>query len=303
MGITELADDRPLRKRAPTPGGILGEIGPLRTRLAAGPEEIRAAQRLRYKVFTEDFAAGIGLSDIDEDAHDAVCDHLIVLDTRIGGADADRIVGTYRLLPQHRLGAEDRFYSDATFEIGALVARHPGRHLLELGRSCVLPDYRSKRTIELLWQGIWSYCRRTGVDVMFGCASFAGATPQDHATALAFLHHHARAAGAWAVSARREVRVDMNMMPAEAIDLKAAMVALPPLIKGYLRLGARFGDGAVIDHAFGSVDVLVVLPVEQISPRYLTYYGVDADRFAARSAPGIVGGDGGHVDDVGVARV
>ncbi|MEQ8282753.1 MAG: GNAT family N-acetyltransferase [Roseitalea porphyridii] len=303
MGITELADNRPLQRQTPTPVGILGEIGPLKARLAVGEREIRAAQRLRYRIFTEEFGARIGASEVDEDAHDEICDHLIVLDSRIAGADADRIVGTYRLLPQHRLGAGDRFYSDATYEIGPLVARHPGRHLLELGRSCVLPDYRSKRTIELLWQGIWSYCRQTGIDVMFGCASFAGAAPQDHAMALAFLHHHARAEGVWAVSARGGARVDMNMMPAEAIDLKAAMAALPPLIKGYLRLGARFGDGAVIDQEFGSIDVLVVLPVEQISPRYLTYYGVDADRFAARSPAGIVGGDGGHVDDVGVARV
>lgn len=281
MTLAGFGGDRAVRRDAPAPEGLLGEIGPLQTRLVRSEEEIHAAQRLRYRVFTEEFGARIGAGGLDEDAHDAICDHLVVLDTRIDDGEAGRIVGTYRLLPQRRLGAQNRFYSDTGYRIDALVARHPGRTFLELGRSCVLPDYRSKRTIELLWQGIWSYCRRNGIDVMFGCASFSGSAPAAHAEALAFLHHHGRARGAWSVAARAEVRVAMDMMPAEAIDLKAAMAALPPLIKGYLRLGARFGDGAVIDDAFGSVDVLVVLPVERISPRYLTHYGADAGRFAA----------------------
>lgn len=262
------------------PAALLGEIGPLRARLAASGAEVRAAQKLRHAIFSSEFAAPSDESGIDADGYDTLCDHLIVLDTAIEGTDTDRIIGTYRLLPQQKLAGRS-FYSDSAFDIGALLERHDGRRFLELGRSCVLPDYRSKRTIELLWQGIWAYCRRNAIDVMFGCASFAGRVPAQHAMALAFLNHHARATGAWAVSARPEARVDMDFMPPEAIDLKAAMRALPPLIKGYLRLGATFGDGAVIDHAFASVDVLVVLPVEQISARYVSYYGADADRFAA----------------------
>ncbi|MBO6639863.1 MAG: GNAT family N-acetyltransferase [Roseitalea sp.] len=259
---------------------LLGEIGTLRARLAATKAEIRAAQRLRHAVFSAEFTAPGDETGIDADGYDALCDHLIVLDTAIEGTDTDRIIGTYRLLPQKKLAGKP-FYSDGTFDISALLKRHDGRNFLELGRSCVLPDYRSKRTIELLWQGIWAYCRRNDIDVMFGCASFAGRVPAQHAMALSFLHHHARAGGDWAVSARPGARIDMDFMPPEAIDLKAAMRALPPLIKGYLRLGATFGDGAVIDHAFASVDVLVVLPVEQISARYVSYYGADADRFAA----------------------
>ncbi|MCR9122181.1 MAG: GNAT family N-acetyltransferase [Phyllobacteriaceae bacterium] len=262
------------------PAALLGEIGTLRARLAASGAEVRAAQKLRHAVFSAEFAAPGDETGIDADGYDALCDHLIVLDTAIEGTDTDRIIGTYRLLPQQKLAGQP-FYSDSAFDIGALLARHDGRRFLELGRSCVLPDYRSKRTIELLWQGIWAYCRRNAIDVMFGCASFSGRVPAQHAMALAFLNHHARASGDWAVSARRDAGVDMDFMPPEAIDLKAAMRALPPLIKGYLRLGATFGDGAVIDHAFASVDVLVVLPVEQISARYVSYYGADADRFAA----------------------
>lgn len=279
MTIASAAPSQPARPPA-EPAAFLGEIGKLRARLATTGDEIRAAQRLRHAVFSAEFAAPGDEDGIDADGYDALCDHLIVLDTAIAGTDTDRIIGTYRLLPQQNLAGRP-FYSDSAFDIGALLERHDGRRFLELGRSCVLPDYRSKRTIELLWQGIWAYCRRNAIDVMFGCASFAGRVPARHAMALAFLHHHARATGDWSVTARVEARVDMDFMPAEAIDLKAAIRALPPLIKGYLRLGATFGEGAVIDHAFASVDVLVVLPVEQISARYVSYYGADADRFAA----------------------
>ena len=73
----------------------------------------------------------------------------------------------------------------------------------------------------------------------------------------------------------------MDLMPAEAINPKAAIAGMPPLVKGYLRLGARIGDGCVIDRDFGTVDVFIVLPVREISSRYVNYYGAEAQRFAA----------------------
>lgn len=261
--------------------GTLGQIGALRVRLARSTDEIEAAQALRFEVFANEYGAELkGTTGRDVDRFDAICDHLIVIDTELPGSDRQRIVGTYRLLPQDRLGPNDGFYSNASFELDRLMARHHERRFVEMGRSCVLPAYRGKRTIELLWQGIWAYCRQNGHDVMIGCASFSGIDPAPHNQALAFLHHHAAAEGAWAVKARGQDAIPMDTVPAEDIDLKAAMRALPPLIKGYLRLGARFATQAMPDPAFSSIDVLVILPVEQISPRYLTHYGVDAQRFA-----------------------
>jgi putative hemolysin len=143
----------------------------------------------------------------------------------------------------------------------------------------VLSQYRTKRTVELLWQGIWAYCRRWNIDLMCGCASFAGTVPALHALPLSFLHHHAKSDGIWSVKAHAERYVDMDMMPQEAVDLRAALNVMPPLIKGYLRLGAMFGEGAVIDHEFGTTDVFVILPVERISSRYIAHYGAEADRF------------------------
>jgi len=266
-------------------GEPLGRIGGLETRLACCAEEIAAAQAVRFRVFHEELGAladAAGMQERrDADRFDDICDHLLVLDRSLPGPDHARIVGTYRLLRQESAREAGGFYSSGEFELETLVERHPGRRFLELGRSCVLPDYRSKRTIELLWQGIWSYVRRHGIDVMTGCASFHGTVPAAHAEALSFLSQNCRADGDWQVHAVAERYHPMDLMPAEAINARAALVAMPPLIKGYLRLGARIGDGCVIDRDFGTTDVFIVLPVDAISERYINYYGAEAERFAA----------------------
>ncbi|WEX11752.1 GNAT family N-acetyltransferase [Chelativorans sp. AA-79] len=264
---------------------VLGRIGPLVVRLARDADEVAAAQSIRFRVFYQEMGAKQAAVEAQEqhdaDRFDAVCDHLLVIDTSLVGAEWDRIVGTYRLLPQEQALASGGFYSEAEFELKTLLARHAGRRFLELGRSCVLPAYRSKRTIELLWQGIWAYCRRRNIDVMTGCASFHGTIPAAHAQALSFLAHFCQAEGPWYLRAKDERYVSMDLMPREAIDAKAALSAMPPLIKGYLRLGAKFGDGCVIDRDFFTTDVFVILPIEAISERYIAYYGAEAERFAA----------------------
>jgi putative hemolysin len=280
--------------RTPRPHDSLGRIGPLEVRLARTEREIRTAQALRYRVFYEEMAAvpdertRAGRRDIDR--FDALCDHLLVLDhddraTRRFRTDQPRVVGTYRLLRPEVADANGGFYSAAEFEIADLTARHPGLRFLELGRSCVLGPYRDKRTIELLWHGIWAYVLRHRIDVMIGCASLPGSDPDRLALPLSFLHHFAAAAPEWRASARPDRRVEMDRMPREAVDARTALQQLPPLVKGYLRLGAGIGDGAVVDRQFGTTDVLIVLPVAAISSRYLSHYGADAGRFAAEPQP------------------
>jgi putative hemolysin len=264
---------------------VLGRIGNLETRLARSVSEIDAAQAVRYRVFVEEMSAQLSPDAVrrkrDIDAWDMVCDHLLVLDTSIEGDAEEQIVGTYRLLRQDVAAVSGGFYSQSEFDVDALIARHPDKRFMELGRSCVLPAYRTKRTVELLWQGAWAYSLKHGVDVMFGCASFHGIVPEEHALALSFLHHNVQAKDDWSVSARPELFRVMDLMPAEGIDARKALVAMPPLVKGYLRLGATIGSGAVVDHAFNTTDVLIVLPIGQISGRYLNYYGADAGRFAS----------------------
>ena len=192
------------------------------------------------------------------DAFDWICDHLLVLDHAVprGPARKPTVVGTYRLLRQDIAERNSGFYSANEFDLASLVARHRGMRFLELGRSCVLAPYRNKRTVELLWHGIWSYVLRHKLDAMVGCASLEGTDPNKLALQLSFLHHHARAPEAWRTDAHCPERyVEMNRMQKAAIEPKAALHALPPLIKGYLRLGATFGDGAVVDRQFGTTDV------------------------------------------------
>jgi putative hemolysin len=263
------------------PPKIYGQLGPLEVRLARKKSEIRRAQRLRYKVFYEEMSAVPGalamLSRRDEDAYDAVFDHLLVID-RGDVSEArrwrrSRVVGTYRMLRQEVAELNDGFYTQGEYDIAPLLAAKPDCSFMELGRSCVLKPYRNKRTLELLWQGVWSYVREHGADVMIGCASFEGIDPSAHAEALSFLYHTALAPEEWRVRAHSHLHVDMNMLPRERVNARKALKALPPLIKGYLRLGAFIGDGAVIDHQFGTTDVMIILPVESIRTRYFAHFG------------------------------
>jgi putative hemolysin len=276
---------RPSRAAAPKEGDVLGRIGSLETRLARTPSEVDAAQAVRYRVFVEEMQAQLPAEAMrrkrDVDAYDAFCDHLLVLDRSIEGDTEDQIVGTYRLLRQEVAIANGGFYSASEFAIDDLVARHPDKRFMELGRSCVLPEYRTKRIVELLWQGNWAYALKHGMSAMFGCASFPGVQPESHALALSFLHHNVVAKNEWAVSALPHLARDMDLMPVEAVNPKRALAALPPLIKGYLRLGAMVGSTAVVDQAFNTTDVLIVLPIASISDRYLNYYGADAGRFSS----------------------
>ncbi|HSJ99299.1 MAG TPA: GNAT family N-acyltransferase [Myxococcota bacterium] len=286
---------RPYRRPATAPWraarsvGTLGRLGELEVRLARSPSEIRRAQALRYRVFYEELAA---VPDArtqalrrDVDDFDLICDHLLVLDHSVPRRPFLRhrpaIVGTYRLLRQEVAELNGGFYSAAEYDIGPLIDSCPDLRFLELGRSCVLEPYRNKRTVELLWHGIWSYVLMHNIDVMIGCASLEGTDPERLALPLSFLHHTSLAPPDWRVRAVEERHVAMDRLPADALDHKAALRHLPPLIKGYLRLGAYIGDGAVVDHQFGTTDVLIILPVAAINPRYVHYYGADASRYAS----------------------
>lgn len=270
------------------PARPLGRLGSLEVRLADTPAEIKRAQRLRYRVF---YREGSAIADAktllgrrDADGFDKICDHLLVIDhAQLGeGLRAlPPVVGTYRLLPQEVAKRHHGFYSAGEFDLDSLVDRQPGLRFLELGRSCVLAPYRNKRTVELLWHGIWSYVLQHRFDVMIGCASLEGTDPAQLALPLSFLHHFARAPEPWRARALPHRYTEMNLLPKETIDHRAALRALPPLIKGYLRIGAFVGDGAVVDHQFGTTDVLVILPVDRINGRYIEHFGAEATRHAA----------------------
>ncbi len=259
---------------------VLGRIGCLEVRLASKKKHIRKAQRLRYEVFFEEGNATpdlvLKLARRDMDAFDAICDHLLVVDT--SRKFGRKIVGTYRLLRRDVADQNFGFYSESEFDLDPLLNRHPSKRLLELGRSCVLKPYRDKRTVELLWLGIWKYVLQNQIDAMFGCASFEGTDPDRLALPLSYLSHFGSITPDWHIRALENRYVPMDRMNAQDIDHRRAILALPPLIKGYLRVGARVGEGAVIDRSFNTTDVIIILPVEAIAPRYATHFGKDFEQ-------------------------
>ena len=264
----ELLRERTVRRE----DGLLGRMGELSVRLARTPEDIAAAQSLRHRVFVENGAASPKGREhgLETDRFDGLCDHLLVED-RCG-----QTVGTYRLLCGN---AGTAFYTDGEFDLAPALARHRGRRLLELGRSCVHPSHRDRRTIELLWQGVWAYAVERKIEVMFGCASLPGTEPCMHAEGLSILHERTTPPE-WHVGARGAQGFSIASVARRVAEPRRALEALPPLVKGYLRLGGRFGPDAVIDPDFGCIDVLVVLERAWITPRYLRHYGNDASRFA-----------------------
>jgi len=269
---------RTLNPNAP----IIGRLGSLVVRLARSKAEIRAAQALRYKVFYEEMAAkpsaAIRALQRDKDHYDRFCDHLLVIEQ---DGQSEEIVGTYRLLLPENVDAAGGYYSQSEFNLQAVLKENAGKRFLELGRSCILLQHRSKRTMELLWHGTWSYALTNKVDILFGCASFADTNPEHLSASFAMLQQNSALPINEDCEATAVESVSLRDYANTPFDPRKALFTLPPLLKGYLRLGAKIGTHAVIDRQFGTTDVLVVLKVDEISPRYLSHFKTDASRFAA----------------------
>ena len=247
--------------------------GTLGLRIASTAEEVDAAQALRYRVFYQEMGATPSVqaasSHRDRDEFDEVADHLLVVDHTIGGG-AEGVVGTYRLIRREAAETIGRFYSADEYDI-APITNFPGR-VLELGRSCVDAGYRGRAVMQLLWRGIAAYVALHEIDVLFGCASLNGTDPDALATELTYLYWHHLAPPALRPRALPERYVDMRRLPPAAVDPRRASQSLPPLIKGYLRLGGFVGDGAVIDSQFNTVDVAIVVKTDLITERYSKHY-------------------------------
>jgi L-ornithine Nalpha-acyltransferase len=247
--------------------------GPLQVRLAESSADIDAAQALRYRVFYETMGAhplpGMARQRRDSDPFDDICDHLLVLDhSRGDGAEA--IVGTYRLIRRDAARRCGRFYSAAEYDIAQLISYRG--EILELGRSCVDPTYRTRPAMSLLWSGIAAYVFHYDIALMFGCASLPGTDPDALAAPLSYLHHHHLAPRRLRPRALDQRYVEMNRLGADAFDPVRTLAALPPLIKGYLRLGGFVGDGAVIDEQFNTIDVCVVVKTDLVAEKYSRHY-------------------------------
>ncbi|AUC55355.1 MAG: GNAT family N-acetyltransferase [Sagittula sp.] len=237
-------------------------------RLARDAADVAAAQRLRYDVFVAELGGDGPLVDhenrLERDRFDPFFDHLLVCDPARG----DMVVGVYRLLRDDRAAEAGQFYSEDEYDLGPL--RRSGRRLLELGRSCLHPDYRGGPAMFHLWQGLAAYVTDHGIEVLFGTASFHGTDIARLAQPLSLLHHRHLAPPDLRVRARNFQ--DMNLVPEADIDRVGAMLEVPALIKAYLRLGGCVGEGAYVDHAFNTTDVCLVMDTARMTERQRAVY-------------------------------
>ncbi|MEA1938030.1 MAG: GNAT family N-acyltransferase [Pseudomonadota bacterium] len=252
-------------------GGL--SIGNLEVRLAQTPKEIDAAQNLRYRVFYDEMQANPELDTKrlrrDIDKYDSHCDHLLVFD-RDYDDPSRSIIGAYRLMRSDQAAKIGSFYTAGEYDIAPLLG--VSSRILEIGRTCVDARYRTRPTMQLLWTALAAYVLDHDIEYIFGCGSFPGSDPSRWSLPLSYLYHYHLATPELRPRALNGHHVDMNLMPAEAIRQRDALIDLPPLIKGYIRIGGMVGDGAFIDYQFNTTDVCVLVQTNKITSRYIDHY-------------------------------
>ena len=236
------------------------------TALARTQEELRAALALRYRVFVEELGAADHGAGLEQDRFDVHAKHLLLYDR--ARPEGDQVVGVYRLMDEAAARAAGQFYSEDEYDLGPL--RDTGLSLLELGRSCVRPEYRDGQALFHLWRGLAAYVLDHGIEVLFGVASFHGTDTEGLAQPLSLLHHRHLAPPHLRVQSRRHE--PMDRLPPDTIDRIAAMQQIPALIKAYLRLGGVVGEGAFVDHDFNTTDVCLIVETAALNDRQRALY-------------------------------
>ncbi len=246
----------------------------LSVRLASTDRDRRAAERLRYEVIVDELGGDGPMVDHDgrfeRDRFDPYFDHLLLIDSRRNADTLDDVVGVYRLMSDAQATEAGQFYSEDEYDLSPL--RASGRRLLELGRSCVHRDYRGGTAMFQLWNGLAQYVLERRIEVLFGVASFHGTDPAPLAVPLSYLHHNHLSPPDIRVRAVPSAFQSMDLMPPHEIDRRSAMMAIPALIKAYLRLGGTVGEGAFIDRAFNTIDVCLVMDTERMNAKARTLY-------------------------------
>lgn len=243
------------------------------TRLAQSDQDLQNAQRLRYRVFVKEFGSDGPLVDhqaeLERDDYDAHYDHILLIDRDKPSDDLGKVVGAYRVLPSDRLPQVGKFYTEAEFDLSPLLALQ--RKSLELGRSCLLPEYRGGAALYHLWAAVTDYIRRYDIQILFGVASFHGTETDHHKRALAAVFDRYMAPHHLRVQAIGPSAIAADQFLGGAIDT-SAMAQVPALIKAYLRLGGFVGDGVFVDHAFNTTDVCLILDVEHLNQKQVEMF-------------------------------
>ncbi len=231
----------------------------LHVTLATTETEILAAQQLRWRVFADELGARLPTRTpgVDRDFYDTYCDHLIVRDEASG-----RIVGTYRILPPQAARKVGSYYSENEFDLTRLA--HLRQRIVEVGRSCIDPDYRTGATIALLWAGLARYMRENNHEYLIGCASIGMQDGGHNAVGI----YHALAA--------HRAPPEYHVFPRHPLPLDRIAgletPEIPPLLKGYMRAGAWVCGEPAWDPDFNTADLLLLLPMGRVDARYSKHF-------------------------------
>ncbi len=244
-------------------------MGNVYLKLAETADELLQAQKLRHFVFFEE-PKGITTpsGQVDKDEFDDLCEHLLVMDD--SDAKNPKVVGTYRLLLSTPDKQVNKFYTESEFDISGL--KNSGLNVMELGRSCINPNFRDGKVIQLLWAGIGAYIAHHEIAYLFGCGSFFGVDPQEHAIPISYLIHNHKAPDNICPTPKPEVAAKFDLIQKDKIDKKEALKLLPALLKGYIRTGCMVGNGAVIDNVCKTTDVCIIMDTTKIAKRYSQHF-------------------------------
>jgi len=240
-------------------------------KLADSKNEIKSAQKLRYQVFFSERNKkkifNIDNFRKDSDKYDNYCDHIVVIHKK-SKFSKNKIVGTYRLLKQSVAENKSGFYSSEEYDLTKLLNSNKYFNMLELSRSCISKDFRNKNVLQLMWKEIYKYIENNKVDAMFGTASFLDTNLYNLSNQLIYLNNSHKMPNEIMVNALDKCRAKIDYSRNIKMNLKLVK-SLPTLIKGYLKLNAYIGDGAVVDHKFKTTDIFVFLPVNDINYQYI----------------------------------
>lgn len=240
-------------------------------KLADSKNEIKSAQKLRYQVFFSERNKkkifNIDNFRKDSDKYDNYCDHIVVIHKK-SKFSKNKIVGTYRLLKQSVAENKSGFYSSEEYDLTKLLNSNKYFNMLELSRSCISKDFRNKNVLQLMWKEIYKYIENNKVDAMFGTASFLDTNLYNLSNQLIYLNNSHKMPNEIMVNALDKCRAKIDYSRNIKMNLKLVK-SLPTLIKGYLKLNAYIGEGAVVDYKFKTTDIFVFLPVNDINYQYV----------------------------------
>jgi putative hemolysin len=245
----------------------------LTLKIATTQEELCAAQRLRYRVFVQEMGAKATDQnhslELERDEFDEDFDHLILVDNARPDI-TENVVGVYRLLRGDVACQNRGFYSASEYDLSKLIVSD--RNVLELGRSCIHPEYRGGVALHMMWNGLAEYVSKKNIEIMFGVASFHGTDPKLISQALSFLHYNHLAPEDLCVTAWPKNNIDMGILSRSEVEKLSALKQLPPLIKAYLRLGGFVGHGACLDEEFNTIDVCLLMDTQRMSAKHKAMY-------------------------------